>query len=104
MLQSMAIVDEVIGTWEYTAVDLPPEYAKGEILISSDADSYNIIWSFQGSEIGGQDVVVNGGDVRFSLLVEDTTVKVILKVKGDTFEGKAIHYDGEVILMGKRKP
>ncbi len=102
-LQSVTFLDDVIGTWEYTAEDIPPEYSKGEILISNADDSYKVVWSFQGEKISGQNVIVDRGEVRFTLDVDDTMVKVSLNVTGDTFEGKAIHYDGVVILSGKRK-
>jgi hypothetical protein len=103
LFQSSAYADNIVGTWIYEASGTPYEYSKGEIMITNDQDTYQVMVAVNYSNIKGQDVKVDKDKITFNIYVEDEKINVMLKIEGDQLTGEASSYDGIFKLTGKRK-
>jgi len=102
-MQSMTSDKGVVGTWIYEAPGAPYEYANGEIIIKKDKGIYSAEIKFEYESIEMDEITVEKNTVVLKFDIEETPIKIILKMEGDSMTGISETPDGELELTGKRK-
>lgn len=94
---------DILGVWDYTALDVPYEYSKGIIYITKEGKDHKVKVTIGESSLDGENVVVDKNEVRFQVYVEGQTVDINLSAKGNDLSGQGSTSDGIFSLSGKRK-
>jgi hypothetical protein len=95
------------GTWTYYAPYAPYGYQNGTIIVGSQGNQPSVALSFEKSDarISAENVKVSGDSLKFSVIVQEDSVDVLLKLRSDTImTGKAISTSGETDISAKRNP
>ena len=103
-METPAVVDNLIGTWEYTVENVSYEYSKGVIIISKDKKNYSVEVQLSQGSLKGENVVVKGNTIKFVVYIEGQGVDVELTSKGNKISGESSTMDGSYHIEGKRKP
>ncbi|AYN68870.1 hypothetical protein D1013_16525 [Euzebyella marina] len=96
------IVNDLVGIWQYTVDNAPPEYSKGVIVIKNETDSYAVEVQIPAGTLQGSNVNVDGSQISFELNIEGTVFTVKLIADGDTISGESFSYDGSYGISGTR--
>lgn len=97
-----AIINDLVGAWEYTVENAPPEYSEGIISISNENDAYAVQVQLSAGMLQGDNVSVDGNKIMFNLLIEGSSVSVVLTAEGDTISGESTSSDGVYSIAGQR--
>lgn len=81
------VKDDLIGGWEYTVAGAPEGYNKGLMMIVNQAGAYKVQVQINGGAVNGENVVVKGNKITFTVNVEGETVSVALEAKGSKLSG-----------------
>ena len=81
------VKDDLIGGWEYTVAGAPEGYDKGFLMIVKQGDVYKTQVQLSSGAVNGENVVVKGNKITFTINVEGETVSVALEAKGSTLTG-----------------
>ena len=79
--------DDLVGGWEYTVVGAPEGYEKGFLMIVKQGEVYKTQVQLISGAVNGENVVVKGNKITFTINVEGETVSVALEAKGSTISG-----------------
>ena len=82
--------DALVGGWEYTVAGAPEGYNKGFMMIVNQDGVYKVQVQINGGAINGENVVVKGNKVTFTVAVEGETVTVALEAKGSKITGTSV--------------
>lgn len=102
MWSVLSNANDPIGYWNYSAPNAPYEYSKGVMVISKVEGAYNVVVHVNGGSIIGEDVKVNGNEIKFKVYIEGDTVSVTLTVDNDTISGNSVSSQGSLAIEGKR--
>lgn len=81
------VKDALVGGWEYTVAGAPEGYEKGFMMIVKQGDVYKTQVQLAGGAVNGENVVVKGNKITFTINVEGETVSVALEAKGSKMTG-----------------
>lgn len=81
------VKDDLIGGWEYTVAGAPEGYDKGFLMIVKQGDIYKAQVQLSTGAVNGENVVVKGNKITFTVNVEGETVSVALEAKGSKISG-----------------
>ncbi|MFK7814598.1 MAG: hypothetical protein AB8B59_19030 [Maribacter sp.] len=84
------VKDDLIGGWEYTVAGAPEGYNKGLMMIVNQGGVYKVQVQINGGAVNGENVLVKGNKVTFTLNVEGETVSVALEAKGSKLSGTSM--------------
>ncbi len=84
---AVIIKDDLVGGWEYTVEGAPAGYEKGFMMIVKQGDVYKTQIQLSGGAVNGENVVVKGNKITFTVNVEGETVSVALEAKGSKLSG-----------------
>jgi len=84
---SVIAKDDLIGGWEYTVAGAPEGYDKGFLMIVKQGDVYKAQVQLSTGAVNGENIVVKGNKITFTVNVEGETVSVELEAKGSTISG-----------------
>lgn len=87
---TVMVKDDLIGGWEYTVAGAPEGYEKGFLMIVKQGDAYKAQVQLAGGAVNGENVVVKGNKITFTLNVEGETVSVALEAKGSKISGTSV--------------
>jgi hypothetical protein len=79
--------DNLVGGWEYTVEGAPEGYERGFLLIVKQGDIYKAQVQHSGGAVNGENVVVKGNKITFTVNIEDEIVSVALEANGSKFTG-----------------
>lgn len=79
--------DDLVGGWEYTVQGAPEGYESGLLMIVKQGDAYKVQVQLAGGAVNGENVVVKGKKINFTLNIEGETVSVALEAKGSQISG-----------------
>ena len=85
--EASVIKDNLIGGWEYSVEGAPEGYEKGLMMIVNQSGVYKVQVQLNGGAINGENVVVKGNKITFSITVEGEAVAVALEAKGSKITG-----------------
>ncbi len=93
-----------VGIWEYSILDVPPEYAKGQMIIEKGKDGYTVtMGSGENYRTNAEDVVYKKKALSFTLHVESEAVSISGTFEKDSFAGTVSLSEGEFDLSASRK-
>lgn len=84
---AILVKDDLIGGWEYSVAGAPEGYDKGLMMIVKQSGVYKVQVQINGGAVNGENVVVKGNKVTFTVNVEGETVSVALEAKGSKLSG-----------------
>ncbi|TMM57968.1 hypothetical protein FEE95_00640 [Maribacter algarum] len=84
---AVLVKDDLIGGWEYTVAGAPEGYDKGLLMIIKQGDVYKAQVQLSGGAVNGENVVVKGNKITFTVNIEGETVSVALEAKGSKLSG-----------------
>lgn len=84
---AILVKDDLIGGWEYTVAGAPEGYDKGLMMIINQAGVYKVQVQLNGGAVNGENVVVKGNKITFTVNIEGETVSVALEAKGSKLSG-----------------
>jgi len=84
---AIVVKDDLIGGWDYTVAGAPEGYDKGFLLIVKQGDIYRAQVQLGSGAVNGENVVVKGNKITFTVKVEGETVSVSLEAKGSKISG-----------------
>ncbi|MEP3211211.1 MAG: hypothetical protein ABJN95_18635 [Maribacter sp.] len=83
----ISVKNDLIGGWEYTVAGAPEGYEKGFLMIVKQGESYKTQVQLSSGAVNGENIVVKGNKITFTINVEGETVSVALEAKGSTISG-----------------
>ncbi len=83
----ISVKNDLIGGWEYTVAGAPEGYEKGFLMIVKQGESYKTQVQLSTGAVNGENIVVKGNKITFTINVEGETVSVALEAKGSTISG-----------------
>lgn len=83
----ITVKDDLIGGWEYTVAGAPEGYDKGFLMIVKQGDVYKAQVQLSSGAVNGENVVVKGNKITFTVNVEGETVSVALEANGSKLSG-----------------
>jgi hypothetical protein len=93
-----------VGTWEYSIVDVPPEYQNGMMVITKTKGGLNVSMGPGGDYMSeAQDVVYKKKNLEFNLQVEYETITISGTFDKDAFEGTVSLSQGDFEISALRK-
>jgi len=81
------VKDDLIGGWEYTVAGAPEGFDRGLMMIVNQGGVYKVQVQINGGAVNGENVVVKGNKITFTVNVEGETVSVALEAKGSKISG-----------------
>jgi hypothetical protein len=93
------------GTWTYYAPYAPYGYQNGLIIVGSTGNKPSVTLSLENSDasLSAENVKVAGDSLKFSVIVQNDSVDVLLQMKSDTImTGKAVSPGGETDISAKK--
>jgi len=84
---AVVIKEDLIGGWEYTVAGAPEGYDKGFLMIVKQGDIYKAQVQLSGGAVNGENVLVKGNKITFTVNIEGETVSVALEAKGSKLSG-----------------
>ncbi|GAA5221938.1 hypothetical protein [Membranihabitans marinus] len=94
--------DNIIGTWSYEVTNSQDGYDKGQLIFSQVDGQWKGIVKVDYDKFTVKDLKVNKEKVSFKVNVEGYNIDVVLKLKENTFTGKASFSEGVLDLKGKK--
>ncbi len=83
----VSIKEDLVGGWEYTVEGAPEGYEKGFMMIVKQGGVYRTQIQLNGAAVNGENVMVKGNKISFTVNVEGETVSVALEAKGSKITG-----------------
>jgi hypothetical protein len=96
------IVDDLVGSWNYTVENVDYQYRTGVLLITKESGKYNVQVQLSAGNIDGEEVDVKGNKISFSVNIEGQKISVALEAQGDTIKGESSSYDGTYKIAGTK--
>ena len=94
------IADELVGNWNYTVSNVPPEYETGTMTFEKKDDK---LIGFMGPDKAQmQNLIIDQGKVSFKLDFQGGTISFNLKQDGDKLSGAISSNDGEFPISAVR--
>lgn len=84
------VKEALIGGWEYTVEGAPEGYNKGFMMIVNQGGIYKVQVQLNGGAVNGENVVVKGNKVTFTVTVEGEKVSVALEASGSKITGTSV--------------
>ena len=95
-LNTTLFVSDVVGSWDYTAEGVDPNYSK-------EAGKH-VIKIYTGDiMMTSEEINIKGNEVNFVVYVEQDRIEVALVMDGDSFTGQGTSSEGPFSLKGTRR-
>ena len=102
-LNTTLFVSDVVGSWDYTAEGVDPNYSKGVMHIIKEAGKH-VIKIYTGDiMMTSEEINIKGNEVNFVVYVEQDRIEVALVMDGDSFTGQGTSSEGPFSLKGTRR-
>ncbi|WP_419214032.1 hypothetical protein ACNR9Q_07725 [Maribacter sp. X9] len=102
--QGLLVGNHALGAWSYTMSNVKSPYKAGVLFISKIDGVYRIDVKFSNGILTGQDVVINGNQVKFNVNISGVErVSFTLEVEGDLIVGGSHSAKGSCQILGTRQ-
>ncbi len=93
-----------VGTWEYSAPDVPEGYQNGEMIIVEIEDGYTVTMAVSAdAKVEAKKVLYKKKSLTFTLYVDYEEIAISGTFDNDTFTGTIGSSEGEVDITAVRK-
>ncbi len=100
-IEALFAKTDLVGVWEYNVANAPAGYENGLIMIVDQDGEYKVQVQIAASPFNGENVVLKGNKVTFTINVEGETVSVMLEAKGNKLTGTSTSpSNGELKITG----
>jgi glycoprotein endo-alpha-1,2-mannosidase len=89
---------EILGTWNYLANDASYGYQVGKVIFYEEGGITKVKVEIQGSSINAMNLIVEGNNVAFSVLVEHEQSSVKLELKDNKLVGEVLSSEGAISI------
>lgn len=94
---------DVIGSWDYTAEGVDPNYSKGVMHVTKEAGKH-VIKIYTGDlMMTSEEINIDGNAVNFVVYADQDRIEVALVMDGDSFTGQGTSSQGPFSLKGTRR-
>ena len=87
--QGQRTIEEIKGTWNYTASKAPYEYQKGKMIFYEESGEMKAKLEIQGDEVNTHDLKIEGSTIECRAYLDYELIKIRLTLKDGKLEGNA---------------
>lgn len=101
--QDKYMINELTGTWDYTAENAPYEYQQGKLIFGQKDKELSAKIDIQGNIVAVRDLKIAKKNISFVVYVDGERVAVNLTLKEGKLEGTGETYEGPIPLEAVKK-
>lgn len=101
--QDQNTINELKGTWDYTAENAPYEYQEGKLIFEEVDNELNAKVNIQGYIISVRDLTIEQKNISFIVYVDGERVTVNLTLKEGKLKGTGETYEGPISLVAVKQ-
>ncbi len=92
-----------VGTWEWSAPDVPDGYQEGKMIIAKNDKGYAVTLAIgEYYKIEAEEVEYKKKSIKFTIWVESEEVNISGTFDGDEFNGTVSYFEGDVDMKASR--